>query len=455
MQDLEIFKQIPGYKAILQAVIKNQIQNLVHQLADETGEESVLITASIEEGTLSQLGSEYGKVFLQGHEEIKSQFLGFCLKRKQLQKQTKEFQDCQPRKSWTSRRPKDAISVKSGRSQPYPICITKVNPGSASSSIPIGTFHTSHSTNNHQVEPPIPVHSGKNHSTVSNFFADTSTIFSHTKSTVSTVSSTSVPFSSASDAVCSSVGQEDLRVEESAYGGQCLTESVVLLTSGENHQESSETKENDRVLYYGSESKETVTDELVGELAEDAENASLSSADDKILKQVKDEGRLKGPRGCATGAVRLGKVDTGTSGKGEKKGHKSKLKLFNNSKKTEEKSLKERKAELENYLNLDVSDRPYPCNLCPKRFKERHHLVYHIRTHSGHRPYVCNVCNKRFTQSSSLNTHKKLHMKDMSCYGCGQVFRKLSLLQNHVCKCESNATLDIEIDTETVEDPAQ
>ena len=54
----------------------------VQQLADQTGEESVILTASLSDGTLSHLGSESGKVFLEGHEDIKSQFLGFCLKSK-------------------------------------------------------------------------------------------------------------------------------------------------------------------------------------------------------------------------------------------------------------------------------------------------------------------------------------------------------------------------------------
>ena len=54
----------------------------VDQLSDQTGEESVILTASVSDGTLSHLGTESGKVFLEGHEEIKSQFLGFCLKRK-------------------------------------------------------------------------------------------------------------------------------------------------------------------------------------------------------------------------------------------------------------------------------------------------------------------------------------------------------------------------------------
>ena len=54
----------------------------VEQLADHTGEESVLLTANVSDGSLMHLGSESGKVFLEDHDEIKSQFLGFCLKRK-------------------------------------------------------------------------------------------------------------------------------------------------------------------------------------------------------------------------------------------------------------------------------------------------------------------------------------------------------------------------------------
>ena len=54
----------------------------VEQLAEYTGEESILLTASVSDGSLSHLGSESGKVFLEDHDDIKSQFLGFCLKSK-------------------------------------------------------------------------------------------------------------------------------------------------------------------------------------------------------------------------------------------------------------------------------------------------------------------------------------------------------------------------------------
>lgn len=87
--DLDVVKEIPGYKVILKTVLKSQIQLLVQQLADQIGEESVILTASVEDGTLSHLGSESGKDFLEGHEDIKSQFLGFCLKKHHRQAQTK------------------------------------------------------------------------------------------------------------------------------------------------------------------------------------------------------------------------------------------------------------------------------------------------------------------------------------------------------------------------------
>ena len=52
----------------------------VEQLADHAGEESVLLTASVSDGSLSHLGSESGKGFLQDYDDINSKFLGYCLK---------------------------------------------------------------------------------------------------------------------------------------------------------------------------------------------------------------------------------------------------------------------------------------------------------------------------------------------------------------------------------------
>ena len=58
----------------------------VEQLSAQTEEESVLLTVSLTDGSLHHLGSMSGKDFLEGREEIKSQFLFHCLNRKFLLK---------------------------------------------------------------------------------------------------------------------------------------------------------------------------------------------------------------------------------------------------------------------------------------------------------------------------------------------------------------------------------
>ena len=51
----------------------------VEQLAETTGEESILLIASADDGTFSHLGSEKAKLFVDNYQEVKSQFLSFCL----------------------------------------------------------------------------------------------------------------------------------------------------------------------------------------------------------------------------------------------------------------------------------------------------------------------------------------------------------------------------------------
>ncbi|KAL4217792.1 hypothetical protein ACF0H5_022531 [Mactra antiquata] len=143
--DMEVIKEIPGYKVILKAVLKSQIQQLVEQLARSTDEESVILTASVADGTLCHLGSDSGKVFLEDHEDIKSQFLGFCLKRHHKQQQEKERKETQEREDALARsmapttppryggmgpRP-SFMSQRSPRyGAPHPITLSRASPGS-------------------------------------------------------------------------------------------------------------------------------------------------------------------------------------------------------------------------------------------------------------------------------------------------------------------------------------
>ncbi|XP_053383094.1 uncharacterized protein LOC123541349 [Mercenaria mercenaria] len=87
---LEEVRQMPGFTTILKAVLKSQIQHLVDQLARETQEESLVVATCLEDGTISHLGSELGKDFLEDSADMKSSFLGFCLKRKYRQMSSKD-----------------------------------------------------------------------------------------------------------------------------------------------------------------------------------------------------------------------------------------------------------------------------------------------------------------------------------------------------------------------------
>ena len=52
----------------------------VEQLSETTGDESILLTASVSDGATSHLGTRCGNTFLDGQEEFKSQFLNYVQK---------------------------------------------------------------------------------------------------------------------------------------------------------------------------------------------------------------------------------------------------------------------------------------------------------------------------------------------------------------------------------------
>ena len=52
----------------------------VEQLSEHGGEEAMLFTASVSDGTFHHLGSTATKGFLDSRDNLKSQFLGHCMK---------------------------------------------------------------------------------------------------------------------------------------------------------------------------------------------------------------------------------------------------------------------------------------------------------------------------------------------------------------------------------------
>jgi len=55
------------------------------------------------------------------------------------------------------------------------------------------------------------------------------------------------------------------------------------------------------------------------------------------------------------------------------------------------------------------AERPFKCDKCNARFKDKYNLKVHQRIHTGEKPYNCIICNKRFNQKSALTSHLKIH----------------------------------------------
>lgn len=77
-----------------------------------------------------------------------------------------------------------------------------------------------------------------------------------------------------------------------------------------------------------------------------------------------------------------------------------------------------------NQVNHVPKARPHTCDECGKAFMLKHHLLTHMRVHTGERPHVCPECGKTFALKHCLSTHMLLHTAERpyKCMECSKTF---------------------------------
>ncbi len=78
-------------------------------------------------------------------------------------------------------------------------------------------------------------------------------------------------------------------------------------------------------------------------------------------------------------------------------------------------------------------DRPFPCEVCGRKFIRATHLRRHMRIHTGEKPFACHICGRRYARGDYLRAHIHAHRRDKihKCKHCGEVFHDLTRFADH------------------------
>lgn len=344
----EKLKDLPGYKAILKAVLQQQIQMLIEQLSEHTGEETVVLSANVIEGTMSHLGSEYGKIFLEKEQAIQSKFLGFCLKKNLLREE--ESKDSSVKETLPPKQKRKLTGSSENQLTRPPSKVQKLGkedsavPGSTSQQNFVGLFpDLSRATSNYLQKLNETV----GQEVMRNDIQDGS---QHDRN---------YP-------VPSSVGNDQSR-SDADLNKSDLDMSIVKVDPDDD-------------ITYTTSSTEAYNSIEMAPIFADLNHSGTNNSSSRVNGSDKNQGYTKSSKETLRNrSGTLGANNTSYNGDLSAVGGQS----------------------------VPRQLRMFKCDFCDKTFREKTNLRVHVRTHTGEKPFKCFLCGKDFAHSSNLKQHER------------------------------------------------